>query len=266
LYHFPDYLASGKFGFFYSDTYPHLYKTDYHKELQPPAITDVLAINENAIITSLVASRKSYLFFKRIIDIFFSFLFTVLVLSWLLPIIAIWIKLDSKGPVFFSQKRIGRNGKMFRCLKLRTMVENEDADEKPAEENDQRITRAGKFLRRTNIDELPQFLNVLAGSMSLVGPRPHMQSDCIRFSFVISSYKFRTLVKPGITGLAQTKGYIGPAKDYESITTRYYWDAVYIRKAGLWLDIKIIASTVILCFSNLLKVFSAFFGKKKTIC
>ncbi len=238
-----------------------MYKTDHHKDLLPPSEKEVLAINENAIITRLVATRKNYLFFKRIIDILFSFLFTVLVLSWLLPIIAIWIKLDSKGPVFFSQKRIGRNGKMFRCLKLRTMIQNDDADEKPAEENDHRITRAGKFLRKTNIDELPQFLNVLAGNMSLVGPRPHMQSDCIRFSFVISSYKFRTLVKPGITGLAQTKGYIGPANDYESIMTRYYWDAVYVRKAGLWLDVKIIARTIIRCYYNLLKVFSRSPGK-----
>jgi putative colanic acid biosynthesis UDP-glucose lipid carrier transferase len=240
-----------------------LYKTDHHKDLQPPAATDVLAINENAIITRLVASRKNYLLFKRIIDIVFSFLFTVLVLSWLLPIIALWIKLDSKGPVFFSQKRIGCNGKIFSCFKLRTMIQNDDADEKPAEENDHRVTLAGRFLRKTNIDELPQFLNVLMGNMSLVGPRPHMQSDCMRFSFVISSYKFRTLVKPGITGLAQTKGYIGPAKDYESIMTRYYWDAVYVRKAGLWLDMKIIVKTVIRCFYNLLMVFSGFPGKKK---
>jgi putative colanic acid biosysnthesis UDP-glucose lipid carrier transferase len=242
-----------------------LYKPGYHTPLQPPVTTEVLTINENAIITSFVASRKNYMFFKRAIDICFSFLFTVLVLSWLLPIIAIWIKLDSKGPVFFSQKRIGRNGKIFWCLKLRTMIQNDDADEKPAEENDNRITRAGKFLRRTNLDELPQFLNVLIGSMSLVGPRPHMQSDYIRFSFVISSYKFRTLVKPGITGLAQIKGHFGPARDYESIVTRYYWDAVYVRKASLWLDMKITGSTVKRSIYNLAIVFSDIFRKRKRV-
>ena len=217
----------------------------------PQTTAEVLALNENGIITRLVASRKNYLLLKRTLDIVLSFLFIVLVFSWLLPIIAIWIKLDSKGPVFFSQKRTGRNGKIFRCLKFRTMIQNEEADEKPAEYNDHRITRSGRLLRRTNIDELPQFFNVLSGSMSLVGPRPHMVSDCIRFSFVVSSYKFRNLVKPGITGLAQTKGYIGPAKDYESIVTRYYWDAVYVRKAGLWVDMKIIGKTITRSFKNL---------------
>jgi putative colanic acid biosysnthesis UDP-glucose lipid carrier transferase len=240
-----------------------LYKPDYHKNLQVPAGTQTLTINENAKITSLVASRKNYLFFKRTIDILFSLFFIVLVLSWLLPILAIWIKLDSKGPVFFLQERTGRYGKIFRCLKLRTMMQNNDADEKPAEENDHRVTRAGKFLRKTNIDELPQFLNVLTGSMSLVGPRPHMLSDCIRFSFVVSSYKFRTLVKPGITGLAQTKGHYGPAKDYESILTRYYWDAVYVRKASIWLDSKIVGKTIIRGIYNLVKVFYDTLRKRK---
>jgi putative colanic acid biosynthesis UDP-glucose lipid carrier transferase len=225
----------------------------------------VPVINENEIIINPVASRKNYLLFKRIIDIVFSFLFTVLVLSWLLPIIAIWIKLDSKGPVFFWQKRTGINGKIFRCLKLRTMIQNDDADEKPAEENDQRITRAGRFLRTTNIDELPQMLNVLVGNMSLVGPRPHMLSDCTRFSFVVSSYQFRNLVKPGLTGLAQTKGHYGPAKDYDSIVTRYYWDAEYVKKAGLWLDIKIIGATIIRSIHIFIKVFSAPFRKTKPV-
>jgi putative colanic acid biosysnthesis UDP-glucose lipid carrier transferase len=230
-----------------------LNKPDYHINLQSKTATEAQALNENAIITRLVASRKKYLLLKRMVDIIFSFLFIVLVLSWLMPIIAIWIKLDSRGPVFFLQKRTGRQGKPFRCLKFRTMIENEEADEKPADEHDYRVTRAGKFLRKTNIDELPQFLNILSGSMSLVGPRPHMLSDCVRFSFVVSSYKFRNLVKPGITGLAQTKGYIGPARDYESIMTRYYWDSVYIRKAGFWLDLKIIGRTISRSFRNLVR-------------
>ena len=152
---------------------------------------------------------------------------------------------------------MGRNGRIFRCFKLRTMVINDEADERQAEENDERITRAGKFLRKTNIDELPQLFNVLAGDMSLIGPRPHMLADCIRFSFVISSYNFRNLVKPGITGLAQIKGYRGMAKDYESIVNRYHWDAVYVRKAGLWLDAKIIYRTILRGIYNLYKVFTA---------
>ena len=197
------------------------------------------------------------------LDIVISLLVIVLVLSWLFPIVATLIKLDSKGPVFFSQKRMGRNRKIFRCLKFRTMIVNDEADEKQAEENDARITRAGKILRKTNIDELPQFFNVLAGDMSLIGPRPHMLADCMRFSFVISSYNFRNIVKPGITGLAQIKGYRGPTKDYESIVKRYYWDAVYVRKAGIWLDTKIITKTITRFLGNFF-IFCISFVKKET--
>ncbi len=154
------------------------------------------------------------------------------------------IKLDSKGPVFFRQKRVGRNGVPFFCLKFRTMRPNPEADEKPATGNDERITRLGSWLRKTNMDELPQFINVLAGDMSVVGPRPHMVTDCIRFSFVISSYSFRSLLRPGITGWAQVNGLHGPAENYDSIMLRYYWDAMYIRKAGFWLDMKIILQTL----------------------
>jgi len=228
-----------------------LYKPDQHREFQTHITPETPAIHENAIVTRHVASKKNYLLIKRFFDIVFSFIGIVTVLSWLTPIIAILIKSGSKGSVFFLQKRMGRNGKIFWCFKFRTMIVNEEADERQAEENDERITHIGKFLRATNIDELPQLLNVLIGHMSLVGPRPHMLSDCMRFSFVVSSYQFRTLVKPGITGLAQIKGYRGPAKDYESIMNRYYWDAVYIRKAGPWLDIKIAGETIAHSFKNL---------------
>ena len=122
------------------------------------------------------------------------------------------------------------------------MIENDDADEVQAKENDPRITRLGRFLRKTNLDELPQFFNVLMGQMSIIGPRPHMLKDCIRFSFVIPSYSYRSLVRPGITGWAQVKGCHGPTDDYESIILRYYWDAQYVRKSGLWLDTKISVS------------------------
>lgn len=191
-----------------------------------------------------VANQKKYLFFKRLFDILFSVAVLLFVLSWLLPVLGLLIKLDSKGPVIFKQRRIGLKGKSFVCLKLRTMNMNKEADDIPVQENDCRITRLGKFLRRTHLDELPQIFNVLAGQMSLVGPRPHMTADCIRFSFVIPSYSFRHLAKPGITGWAQVKGYHGPTKDYESIINRYYWDAEYVRKAGLWLDAKILALTI----------------------
>lgn len=191
-----------------------------------------------------VANQKKYLFFKRLFDILFSVVILLFILSWLLPVLGLLIKLGSKGPVIFKQKRIGLKGKSFVCLKLRTMNMNKEADDIPVQENDCRITPLGKFLRRTHLDELPQFINVLAGQMSLVGPRPHMTADCIRFSFVIPSYSFRHLAKPGITGWAQVKGYHGPTRDYESIINRYYWDAEYVRKAGLWLDAKILVLTI----------------------
>jgi putative colanic acid biosynthesis UDP-glucose lipid carrier transferase len=139
------------------------------------------------------------------------------------------------------------------------MVRNAEADERPAEEDDYRITKIGRFLRRTNIDELPQFINVFLGHMSVVGPRPHMVADCNRFSFVIPSYHFRSLVRPGITGFAQVNGYHGPTSDYESIIIRYYWDAQYVRKANAWLDMRIIGITVQQFFRN---IRTAFFNKK----
>jgi putative colanic acid biosynthesis UDP-glucose lipid carrier transferase len=206
---------------------------------------------QNAILRSFVASRKKYLFFKRGFDILFSTGVILLVLSWLVPILSLLIRMDSAGPVFFRQKRVGRDRKTYYCLKFRTMVQNAEADERPAEENDERITRFGKILRRTNMDELLQFVNVFMGDMSVVGPRPHMIADCNRFSFVIPSYHLRSQVKPGITGWAQVNGYHGPTADYESIILRYYWDAQYVRKANFLLDLRIIGSTIVQSFKNI---------------
>jgi len=196
--------------------------------------------------------RKTYLFFKRLFDIFFSILFAVFILSWLIPLVGLAILFDSKGPIFFRQKRVGKNGRSFHCLKFRTMKLNEEADEKQAEENDDRITRVGRFLRKTNVDEFPQFLNVFLGQMSIIGPRPHMITDCVRFSFVIPAYDFRTLVRPGITGLAQVKGYHGQTVDYESIFIRYHWDSEYIRNASFFLDLKILFLTMLECVVNVI--------------
>jgi putative colanic acid biosynthesis UDP-glucose lipid carrier transferase len=139
------------------------------------------------------------------------------------------------------------------------MVVNDEANEKQAEERDDRITRVGKLLRRTNIDELPQFINVLFGNMSIIGPRPHMLSDCTRFSFVIPAYKFRTQMRPGITGLAQVKGYHGPTVDYESIFIRYHWDAEYIRNANFFLDLRILGLTLMQSWGNIIYLVFSFF-------
>ena len=141
------------------------------------------------------------------------------------------------------------------------MYPNDLADEQPAIEGDDRITRVGKILRKINVDELPQFFNILIGQMSVVGPRPHMVSDCIRFSFVIPSYQFRHLMRPGITGWAQVNGYHGVIRDYESIIIRYYWDAQYVRKAGFVLDGKIIVSTLLRGLSNVASLFTLRYDK-----
>ena len=134
---------------------------------------------------------------------------------------------------------------------------NDEADDQQAHEGDKRITRLGKFLRKSNIDELPQVFNVLFGSMSLVGPRPHMHSDCQRFSAQIISYQFRNMVLPGITGLAQVKGFHGPSMDYENIFRRYQWDAFYVRNVHFLLDLRIFQQTILERIRFLLKVLYA---------
>ena len=185
-----------------------------------------------------------FLIGKRCFDVIISLLVTTLILSWLIPILAVLIRLDSKGPVFFVQTRIGFLGIPFRCFKLRTMVVNQDADSRQAMYNDHRITRLGHFLRITSLDELPQFLNVLIGNMSIVGPRPFMKKDDQQFSIVVSNYPLRYCAKPGITGMAQVKGYRGRTDNFHSIFHRYQWDAFYIRNARPALDFKILRLTV----------------------
>lgn len=200
-------------------------------------------VKENVSLRHYVDEKPKYFFFKRLFDIAFSLVMVAGVLSWLIPILGLMILLDSKGGIFFIQRRVGKGGKIFRCLKFRTMVENDDANRVQAALDDKRITRLGKFLRFTNLDEFPQFLNVLAGQMSVVGPRPHMITDCNQFSQVVAGYKFRNMVKPGITGLSQVKGYRGPAKDFATIFRRFEFDAFYVRNASFGLDFRIIRQT-----------------------
>jgi lipopolysaccharide/colanic/teichoic acid biosynthesis glycosyltransferase len=228
---------------------------NYHTNILPPPVKESPAKKEN-LTTSyyLIPSRKTYLSLKRGFDITVSLVLVVSVFIWMFPVLSLLIMLDSKGPVFFVQRRIGKNGRSFWCLKFRTMIINDEADEKQAERNDYRITRAGKFLRRTSLDELPQFINVLIGDMSIIGPRPHMFSDWTRFSFVIPEYKFRNLMRPGITGLAQVKGHHGPTPDYRSISTRFYWDAEYIRNASFRLDMKIVFRTSLKFIKNFISI------------
>jgi putative colanic acid biosysnthesis UDP-glucose lipid carrier transferase len=194
--------------------------------------------------------KKRYFFFKRSFDIILALFLITGVLSWVLPLMALLIKLDSRGPVFFLQRRIGKGGKDFTCYKLRTMVVNKQADECPASEDDSRITRLGKLLRKSHLDELPQLFNVLSGSMSIVGPRPYMPADCHRFSAMIPGHDYRNFVKPGITGLAQIKGLHGPKTDFKTIFWRYQWDAFYVRNADFLLDLRILRRTILFFFTQ----------------
>lgn len=186
-----------------------------------------------------------YFLIKRTFDLVAASVVIAGVLSWLLPLLALLIKLDSKGPVFFVQKRVGCKGRLFRCYKLRSMVMNDWADERPATGNDGRITRLGNWLRRTHLDELPQFLNVAMGEMSIVGPRPYMPADCRRFAELVPDGDFRNSVKPGITGMAQARGLHGTfGRDQRVIVERYQWDAYYVRYAGFRMDMQILGKTV----------------------
>lgn len=190
---------------------------------------------------------------KRSVDIFLSTIFIAAILTWLTPALAILIKSDSKGPVFFLQKRNKKNGRIFTCIKFRSMIMNEEADLVQAKENDIRITPIGKFLRKYHLDELPQFINVLFGDMSVVGPRPHMISDNLKYEKLISHYSFRSNAKPGITGLAQVSGYTGPVTDIEKMRMRVQMDNFYIRHWSLKLDTMILYYSCIK--SNSLNVF-----------
>ncbi len=180
---------------------------------------------------------------KRVFDILFSSIVIVFILSWLTPIIAIFIKIESKGSVFFKQSRNGFNFREFDCYKFRSMTPNKDAHLYQATRDDQRVTKVGKFIRKTSIDELPQFFNVLFGDMSVVGPRPHMVSHTNMYAKKIDKFMVRHFVKPGITGLAQTSGFRGEVETDKDIIGRVKYDIFYIENWSLLLDLKIIVQT-----------------------
>ena len=192
---------------------------------------------------------------KRFLDILVSAFVVVFILSWLVPILGLLIYLESKGPVFFSQMRTGKNNKSFRCLKFRSMKINKDSDLKQATKNDDRITKIGKFIRKTSLDEFPQFINVLKGEMSLVGPRPHMVKHTNDYSKIVYQFMVRQFLKPGITGWAQINGYRGEITDPEQIKMRVNNDLWYLENWNIWLDIRIIFLTVYKVFKGDEKAF-----------
>lgn len=190
--------------------------------------------------------------FKRGFDIIFSILVLVLLLSWITPLLALLIKLSSRGPVFFRQDRWGINNKKIACYKFRTMVHNGHHEQEPfrqAAKQDDRVTPLGRFLRKTSLDELPQFFNVLRGDMSVVGPRPHPIPLSLESKDVVQHYMMRHLVKPGITGWAQVNGSRGEIQSSLQMSRRVAFDLWYIENWSFWLDCQIIFQTIV----NLIK-------------
>lgn len=187
---------------------------------------------------------------KKTVDLCFSLAVIVLIFPWLFPILIILIKMDSPGPIFFKQKRSGRDNKEFWCFKFRTMRMNTAADETQATLGDKRVTKLGVFMRRTNIDELPQFFNVLLGTMSVIGPRPHMLMHTEQYSELINNYLVRHYAKPGISGWAQVNGFRGETKEVSEMKDRVDHDIWYIENWSLLLDLKIIYRTVFNMFDG----------------
>jgi putative colanic acid biosynthesis UDP-glucose lipid carrier transferase len=181
---------------------------------------------------------------KRLFDILFSSLIIVFILSWVSVILFILIKLETKGPLIFKQLRDGLNGKQFECYKYRSMGVNKEAHKIQATKEDIRVTRIGKFIRKTSIDELPQFINVLKGDMSVVGPRPHMTSQSKKYAKMVDKYFVRNLVKPGVTGLSQVRGYRGEIEEVSDMENRVRLDIFYINNWSFVLDLKIIIQTL----------------------
>ncbi|MFT7161492.1 MAG: putative colanic acid biosynthesis UDP-glucose lipid carrier transferase, partial [Bacteroidia bacterium] len=210
------------------------------KNLSVQKYGTIPVINVNSIPLDKTLNR----FFKRVFDLAFSFFVMIFVLSWLIPLVGLLIKLESKGPVFFRQTRHGKNNTLFLCWKFRTMIVNEEADTKQASINDSRITKIGAILRKTSIDEFPQFINVFLGDMSIVGPRPHPVNLNNIFSPKIDRFVQRHAVKPGVTGLAQAKGYRGETQTFSQMYGRVRLDRFYVKNWSLLLDLKIILLTV----------------------
>ncbi|HEY6975025.1 MAG TPA: exopolysaccharide biosynthesis polyprenyl glycosylphosphotransferase [Chitinophagaceae bacterium] len=185
---------------------------------------------------------------KRLIDIVISGFVVIFLLSWMIPVVGLLIYLESGGPIFFVQTRTGRNNKNFQCYKFRSMKPNNEANLKQATKTDTRITAIGKFLRKTSMDEFPQFLNVLGGSMSIVGPRPHMLKHTEDFSKIEEHYMVRQLLKPGLTGWAQVNGYRGEIINERQVKERVMHDIWYLENWSIWLDLKIIFQTIYILF------------------
>jgi putative colanic acid biosynthesis UDP-glucose lipid carrier transferase len=222
-----------------NDLYSKKQKTEYYDD-------GLLVLN----VDKLPFEFPENFYIKRIFDIVFSLSICVFLLSWLVPILWILVKLESKGPLIFKQAREGIKGEEFICYKFRSMRLNLLSDRVHATKNDSRVTKMGYILRKTSMDELPQFLNVLLGDMSVVGPRPHLESLSLEYQKEVDDYLKRHIVKPGITGLAQVSGYRGEIKKTSDIKNRVRFDIFYIENWSFFLDIKIIFRTIFNVFTG----------------
>ena len=187
---------------------------------------------------------------KRIFDVIFSLVAIFLILWWLIPIVGIIIRINSKGPIFFKQLRSGRDNTPFWCFKFRSMTVNKESNDVQATKNDSRVTSVGKILRKTSLDEFPQFFNVLIGNMSIVGPRPHMLKHTNEYRKLVDKFMLRQFMKPGITGWAQVSGYRGETSETSMMEKRIEHDIWYMENWSLMLDIKIIFMTIINIFKG----------------
>lgn len=213
-----------------------------HLDMHPFGPFTVFSVREEPL------SHTPAKLFKRVFDVVFSILVLLLAYWWIHIFVCILIKFSSKGPIFFKQKRVGRNGEEFYCIKFRTMTMNGsdvEGNGKITKPSDIRITRLGAFLRQTNLDELPQFVNVLRGDMSVIGPRPHMLEEDYTVAEKLRKYRIRRFVRPGISGWAQVNGYRGGTEDMVLMQKRVDYDIYYIETWTPLLDLKIIWYTIL---------------------
>ncbi|ANH83737.1 undecaprenyl-phosphate glucose phosphotransferase [Niabella ginsenosidivorans] len=217
---------------------------EFEHILNRPVLIDRLGNTQVITVRKEPLLSEYNIIIKRAFDICFSLMVIVFILSWLVPLLALLIKAESRGPIFFKQKRSGRNNQPFYCYKFRSMKVNQHSDKVQASKQDARITKVGAFLRRTSLDELPQFFNVLRGDMSIVGPRPHMLLHTDQYRGEVNAYMIRHFVKPGITGWAQVNGYRGETRDLRFMQSRVEHDIAYLENWTFMLDMKIIFLTV----------------------
>lgn len=200
--------------------------------------------------SSCLLKNKWYWWLKRGFDIVFSLCFLCFVFPFVLLVVFIVTQCTMPGKLFFVQKRTGLNGRTFKCYKFRTMRQNSQSDVRQATKGDERVTRWGYIMRKTSLDETPQFINVLLGDMSIVGPRPHMLKHTDEFTEMVDGYMLRHQVKPGVTGWSQVNGYRGEIRKVEDIQNRVKFDLWYIDNWSFLLDLRIIVKTMALCFGN----------------